>query len=71
MANPDIPEVMNVRSKLSFSKNQIESPSKFKTSPEPPPKSKLDQNFSSGKKKNKIKDVLKQVLNQEDRYPRN
>lgn len=51
MANSDIPEVMNVRSKLSFSKNQIESPSKFKTSPEPPPKSKLDQNFSSDKKK--------------------
>ena len=70
MANSDIPEVMNVRSKLSFSKNQIESPSKFKTSPEPPPKSKLDQNFSSDKKK-KTKDVPKQVLNQEDRYPRN
>lgn len=47
MANSDTPEVMNV----SFSKNQIDSPSKIKTSPEPPPKIKLDQNFSSGKKK--------------------
>ena len=48
MANSDTPELMDVRSKLSFFKSQIESSSKPKTAPKPPPKRPLSQKFNSG-----------------------
>ena len=48
MANSDTPELMDVRSKLSFFKSQIESSSKPKTAPKPPPKRLLSQTFDSG-----------------------
>ena len=48
MANSDTPELMDVRSKLNFFKSQIESSSKPKTAPKPPPKRPLSQKFNSG-----------------------
>ena len=48
MANSDAPELMNVRSKLSFFKDQIESNSKPKVAPKPLPKRPLSQRFDNG-----------------------
>ena len=48
MANSDAPELMNVRSKLSFFKGQIESNSKPKVAPKPLPKRPLSQKFDNG-----------------------
>ena len=48
MANSDAPELMNVQSKLSFFKDQIESNSKPKVAPKPLPKRPLSQKFDNG-----------------------